>query len=58
MKDLKDYFIVIDLAVSLDNIQGLVDDSASKPALRQDMVEKTCYDIAQYLGAFGAYLIP
>ena len=37
--------------------QGMVDGSASKPALRQDtgyMVEKTYYDIAQYLGAFGA----
>ena len=41
--------------------QGMVDGSASKPALRQDtgyMVEKTYLDIAQYLGAFGAYLIP
>ena len=35
-----------------DNIQGMVDGSASKPALRQDtgyMVEKTYYDIAQFL---------
>ena len=42
-------------------IQGMVDGSASKPALRQDtgyMVEKTYYDIAHYLGAFGAYLMP
>ena len=45
-------------------IQGMVDSSASRPALRQDtgyMVEKTFYDIAQYLGAsgaFGAYLMP
>ena len=41
--------------------QGMVDGSASKPALRQDtgyMVEKTCLDIAPYLGAFGAYLMP
>ena len=41
--------------------QGMVEGSASKPALRQDtgyMVEKTYYDIAQYLGAFGAYLMP
>ena len=41
--------------------QGMVDSSASKPALRQDtgyMVEKTYYDIAPYLGAFGAYLMP
>ena len=41
--------------------QGMVDGSASKPSLRQDtgyMVEKTYYDIAQYLGAFGAYLMP
>ena len=42
-------------------IQWMVDGSASKTALRQDtgyMVEKTNYDIAQYLGAFGAYLMP
>ena len=41
--------------------QGMVDGSASKPALRQDtgyMVEKTYFDIAPYLGAFGAYLMP
>ena len=40
---------------------GMVDGSASKPALRWDtgyMVEKTCYDIAPNLGAFGAYLMP
>ena len=38
----------------------MVDGSASKAALRQDtgyMVEKTL-DIAPYLGAFGAYLMP
>ena len=32
-----------------------------KPALVQDidyMVEKTYHDIAQYLGPFGAYLMP
>ena len=42
-------------------LQGMVDGSASKPALRQDngyMVEKTYLDIAPYLGAFGAYLMP
>ena len=42
-------------------LQGMVDGSASKPALRQDtgfMVEKTYHDIAPYLGAFGAYLMP
>ena len=42
-------------------IQGMVDGSASKPALRQDtgyMVEKPYLDIAPYLGAFGAYLMP
>ena len=36
----------------LNNIQGMVDGSASKPALRQDtgyMVEKTYIDIAPYL---------
>ena len=41
--------------------QGMVDGSTFKPALRQDtgyMVEKTYYDIAHYLGAFGAYLMP
>ena len=41
--------------------QGMVDGSASEPVLRQDtgyMVEKIYYDIAQYLGAFGAYLMP
>ena len=40
-----------------DILQGMVDGSASKPALRQDtgyMVEKTYLDIAPYLGAFGA----
>ena len=40
--------------------QRIVDGSASKPALVQDtnyMVEKT-YNIAPYLGAFGAYLMP
>ena len=42
-------------------VQGMVDGSASKPAFRQDpgyMVEKTYLDIATYLGAFGAYLMP
>ena len=41
--------------------QGMVDGFASKPALRHDtsyMVEKTYHDIAPYLGAFGAYLMP
>ena len=41
--------------------QGMVDGSATKPALKQDtgyMVEKTYLDIAPYLGAFGAYLMP
>ena len=36
-------------------LQGMVDGSASKPALRQDtgyMVEKTYNDIAPYLGGF------
>ena len=38
-----------------------IDGSAHKPTLRQDtgyMVEKTYLDIAPYLGAFGAYLMP
>ena len=49
---MKDYFDRI--------LQGIVDGSASKPALRQDtgyMVEKT-YNIAPYLGAFRAYVMP
>ena len=40
--------------------QGIVDSSASKPALIQDtnyMVEKT-FHIAPYLGAFGPYVMP
>ena len=44
----------------ITNYQGMVDGSASKPALRQDngfMVEKTYHDIAPYLVAFGAYLM-
>ena len=42
-------------------LQGIVDGSASKPALIQYtgyMVENTYHDIAPYLGAFGAYLMP
>ena len=42
-------------------IQGMIDGSASKPALRQDtgyMVEKTYPDIAPYLGDIEAYLMP
>ena len=45
----------------LKDKEGMVDVSASKPALRQDtgyMVEKTYHDIAPYVGAFGAYLMP
>ena len=39
----------------------MVDGSAFKFALRQDtgyMVEKTYLDIAPYLGAFRAYVMP
>ena len=39
----------------------MVDNSARKPALRQDtgyMAEKTYLDIAPYLGAFEAYVMP
>ena len=39
----------------------MVDGSAFKPVLRQDtdyMVEKTYLDIAPFLGAFRAYLMP
>ena len=46
--------------LGLNIIQG-IDGSAAKPALRQDtgyMVEKTYLDIAPYLGAFGAYVMP
>ena len=42
-------------------LQQGMDGSARKPALRQDtgyMVEKTYLDIAPYLGAFGAYVMP
>ena len=50
------------LSIANKNItQGMVDGSASKPALRQDtsyMVEKTSPDIAPYLGAFGVYIMP
>ena len=56
---------MIELSFELDlkiiMIQGMVGGSASKPVLRHDtgyMVEKTYYDIAQYLGAFEAYLMP
>ena len=38
-----------------------IDGSARKPVLIQDtgyMVEKTYYDVAPYVGAFGAYLMP
>ena len=47
--------------VKLKQVSQGIDGSARKPALRQDtdyMVEKTYYDIAPYLGAFGAYLMP
>ena len=40
--------------------QGIVDGSATKPALRQDngyMVENTYHNISPYLGAFGSNLV-
>ena len=40
----------------MNDIQGMVDGSASKPVLVQDtgyMAEKTYHEIAPYLGAFG-----
>ena len=46
---------------ALKYTQEMVDGSERKPVLRQDtgyMVEKTYLDIAPYLGAFGAYLMP
>ena len=52
---------IIHLYMALHIEQGMVDGFASKPVLRQDtgyMVEKTYPDIAPYLGAFGAYLMP
>ena len=54
-------FVWSSIIVHYNLQQGMVDGSASKPALRQDtgyMVEKTYLDIAPYLGAFGAYLMP
>ena len=48
-------------SITSDVQQGMVDGSASRPALRQDtgfMVEKTYLDIAPYLGALGACLMP
>ena len=55
---------IINLSLSIflyvstkDRLEG----SASKPTLRQDtgyMVEKTYHDIAPYLGAFRAYVMP
>ena len=44
-----------------DLIKQGIDGSARKPALRQDtgyMAEKTYHDIAPYLGAIGAYVMP
>ena len=62
-----DYFLmkyafrlVPPIRVLTEMSQG-IDGSARKPALRQDtayMVEKTYLDIAPYLGAFGAYVMP
>ena len=49
------------LEIFTDLKHGMVAGSASKPALRQYtgyMFEKTYLDIAPYLGAFGAYLMP
>ena len=55
-------FIMLLVSIHDDKIpQGIVDGSASKSPLRQDtgyMVEKTYHNIAPYLGAFGAYLMP
>ena len=51
--------LILNFQISMT--QGIVDGSASKPRLRQDtgnMVGKTYHDIAPYLGAFGAYLMP
>ena len=54
------HIINLDWPGVIKDIQGIVDGSASKPALVQDtsyMVEKA-YHIALYLCAFGAYLMP
>ena len=48
------------LILFIEDIQG-IDGSLRKPVLIQDtgyMVEKTNPDIAPYLVAFGAYLMP
>ena len=66
MTDLQPQICIVQLTsqvhiTKLKDKQGMVDGSASKPALRQDtgyMVEKTSLDIAPYFGAFGAYLMP
>ena len=53
-------FIIV-LNVTPQRIKQGIDGSARKPALIQDtgyMVEKTYHDIAPYLRAFGAYLMP
>ena len=60
---IKNYFIgyIFIIRIALIIRQRMVDGSASKPALKQDtgyIVEKTYLDIAPYLGAFGAYLMP
>ena len=50
-----------DLNPDVSDISQGIDGSARKPALLQDtgyMVEKTNNDIAPYLVAFGAYLMP
>ena len=56
-----DYYCYMNQIAYIIASPGIVDGSASKPALRQDtgyMVEKTYPDRAPYLGAFGAYLVP
>ena len=57
---MKTKYISYNMLAAGTGTQGMVDGSASKPALRQDtgyMVEKTYHDIAPYLGASGAYLM-
>ena len=59
-KSLIKFHVIIIVHCTKQSLQG-IDGSASKPTLIQDtgyMVEKTYPDIAPYLVAFGAYLMP
>ena len=50
-KNLKNITVFSNQSSAVSMLQGMIDGSTSKPAVRQDtgyMVEKTYYDIAQY----------